>query len=63
MKRRLLEHSDILHSALRDQLAREGVTTHDKLLSRNIQLAAALSKYLRINEIAQPIAASYEVLV
>lgn len=63
VKRRLLEHEDKLRCSLSDQMTRKGVSSHEKLLSRNIQLASSLPKYIRINEIAKPIPAAYEVLL
>jgi hypothetical protein len=61
VKRKLLEHIDTLRAALTSQMTRKGATSHDQLLSRNVQLASSLSKYIRINEIAKPISTAFEV--
>lgn len=61
VKRKLLEHMDLLRSSLATLMTRKGVTSHEKLLSRNIQLACSLSKYIRINEIAMPIEEAFKV--
>ena len=61
MKRKLLEQMDVLKSTLAQQMLRKQVTSHDKLLSLNIQLASSLSKYLRINQIAMSIEEAFEV--
>lgn len=61
VKRKLLAQIEILQSALSAQMIRKKVTSHEKLLSQNIQLASSLLKYIRINEIAMPIIEAFEV--
>ena len=62
VKRKLLDHVNILQSSLREEMERQGASSADKLLSCSIQLASSLPKYVRINEIAAPIAPSFEVI-
>ena len=61
VKRKLLEKIDTLKATLAAQMAQKNVTSHDKLLSLNIQLASSLPKYIRINQIAMAIDEAFEV--